>query len=235
MSFVLVHGGGFAGSCWDLLVPLLEPPVLAVDLPGRGERPAAVSTVRVSHFVNAVVEDIVELDLTDIVLVGHSLAGITLPGVAGRVPDRLRRVVFISCSVPPHGVSVAEVLDTFSPAAAEVASRIGANVLSADGTLHLDLAREMFCNDMDDDQRTFTLARQVPEALGVISEPADLSGLRQSIPMTYVRLLRDASLTLATQQRMVANLGGVDVIDLDAGHMAMISQPAELARILNAL
>jgi pimeloyl-ACP methyl ester carboxylesterase len=235
MSFVLVHGGGFAGSCWDLLVPLLEPPVLAVDLPGRGDRPAAVSTVRVSDFVNAVVEDIVELDLTDVVLVGHSLAGITLPGVAARVPDRLRRVVFISCSVPPHGVSVADVLDTFSPAAAEVASRIGGSVVSADGTLHPDLAREMFCNDMDADQCAFTLARQVREALGVISEPVDLSGLRQSIPMTYVRPLRDASLTFATQQRMTANLGGVDVIDLDAGHMAMISQPAELARILNAL
>jgi pimeloyl-ACP methyl ester carboxylesterase len=33
---VLVHGGSFAASCWDLVVPLLDGPVLAVDLPGRG-------------------------------------------------------------------------------------------------------------------------------------------------------------------------------------------------------
>ena len=34
---------------------------------------------------------------------------------------------------------------------------------------------------------------------------------------------------------MIANLGGADVVDLDAAHMAMISQPAALAAILNAL
>ena len=36
MPNVLVHGGGFAGSCWDLLVPELDAPTVAVDLPGRG-------------------------------------------------------------------------------------------------------------------------------------------------------------------------------------------------------
>ena len=32
MPNVLVHGGGFAGSCWDLLVPELDAPSVAVDL-----------------------------------------------------------------------------------------------------------------------------------------------------------------------------------------------------------
>jgi hypothetical protein len=34
---------------------------------------------------------------------------------------------------------------------------------------------------------------------------------------------------------MIANLGDVQIIDLDAGHMAMISRPTELAAILEAL
>jgi pimeloyl-ACP methyl ester carboxylesterase len=58
-------------------------------------------------------------DLFDVTLVGHSLAGMTLPGVAARVSDRIGRLVFISCVVPPHGVSVADVLDTLSPTVAE--------------------------------------------------------------------------------------------------------------------
>jgi hypothetical protein len=32
---------------------------------------------------------------------------------------------------------------------------------------------------------------------------------------------------------MIANLGEVGVVDLDAGHMAMISDPQGLAAILN--
>ena len=38
MPFVLVHGGGMNGSCWNRLVPLLDGEVVVVDLPGRGAR-----------------------------------------------------------------------------------------------------------------------------------------------------------------------------------------------------
>ena len=34
-SFVLIHGGAMNARYWDKLVPLLEFPVLAIDLPGR--------------------------------------------------------------------------------------------------------------------------------------------------------------------------------------------------------
>ncbi len=235
MPFVLVHGGGLDSSCWERLVPLLNGAAYAVDLPGRGVRPADLSRVTVADFADAVTREILYRDLTEVVLVGHSLAGITLPRVAARAGARLRRLVFVSCVVPPHGVSVADVLHTLSPTVAEVAAHIGDDVVGADGTLHSDLATAMFCNDMNHEQRAFTLARLVPEAMGVISEPADLSGLREPVPRTYLRLLQDASVTPDAQDQMAANLGNAEIVDLDAGHMAMISRPAELARILNAL
>ena len=118
MTYVLVHGGGFAASCWDELVPLLDGEVIAVDLPGRGARPVELSTVTLSDFADAVVEEIG--DREDVVLVGHSLAGVTLPHVAGRVPDQLRRTVYVSCSVPPTGTAVGEILATFGPVAAQI-------------------------------------------------------------------------------------------------------------------
>jgi pimeloyl-ACP methyl ester carboxylesterase len=232
---VLVHGGGFDGSCWDLLIPHLNVEAYAVDLPGRGTSPADLATVTVRSFADAVAAEILGRDLVDVTLVGHSLAGITLPAVAARVGERIRRLVFVSCVVPPHGVSVAEVLETLGPAVAELATRLGDDIVTADGALHPDFAAAMFCNDMDETQRAFTLARLVPESLNVILEPADLDGLRRDIPSTYIRLLRDASITLDGQDRMIANLGDTQVIDLDAGHMAMISRPAELAAILEAL
>jgi pimeloyl-ACP methyl ester carboxylesterase len=234
VTFVLVHGGGFDARCWARLTPLLDGDVFAVDLPGRGTSPADLANVTVTDFVERVTAEIVDRDLTDVVLVGHSLAGITLPGVAARVPDRLARLVFVSCVVPPHGRAVSDVLETLSPAVAEVAAGIGADAISSDGTLHRDLATVMFCNDMDAEQRAETLALLVPEALGVISEPVDLDGLRRSVPTTSVRLLRDASLTPDAQDRMARTAGASRVVDLDSGHMAMISRPDALAEILNA-
>ena len=34
---------------------------------------------------------------------------------------------------------------------------------------------------------------------------------------------------------MIANIPGADVVDLDAGHMAMMSRPRELAALLTPL
>jgi pimeloyl-ACP methyl ester carboxylesterase len=235
VTYVLVHGGGFAGSCWDELCLLLDRPVLAVDLPGRGSNPGDLSSLTVADFVASVAAEIVRNDLTDVTLVGHSLAGLTLPGVVEAVSDRLRRVVFVSCSVPPHGVALADVLEGFSPSAAAIAQRLDDELVDASGLLHPDLARVMFCNDMDDEQTTSTLGRRVPEALGVLSEPTDLTGMRRPTPRTYVRLTHDAIVSLETQDQMIENLGGAELAELDAGHMAMISRPHDLAALLNHL
>ncbi len=231
----MVHGGGFAGSCWDELRPHLDGPSVAVDLPGRGGRPADLATVTLADFVASVVDELVVRDLSDVTLVGHSMAGLTLPGVAEAVPGRLRRLVFVSCSVPPHGTPLSEVLSSLGPAVAEIADQVRDGALDGHGVLHPGLARVMFCNDMDEDQTFSTLARMVPEAGSVLSEPADLTGLRRPIPRTYVRLTRDAAIVVDTQDRMIENLPGADVADLDAGHMAMISRPTELAAVLAAI
>jgi pimeloyl-ACP methyl ester carboxylesterase len=208
---------------------------LSVDLPGRGGRPGDLAKLTIADFVASVADDVLRQDLTDVTLVGHSLAGVTLPGVAETIPTRLRRMVFISCAVPSHGTSVGEILGDFSPSTAAIADRLGNEVVDARGVLHPDLAATMFCNDMNAAQTASTLARLVPESFGVLTEPSDLTGLRQPIPRTYVRLTLDASLSLETQDRMIKNLGDIEVVDLDAGHMAMISQPRELGALLNDL
>ena len=235
MTYVLVHGGGFSGSCWDELLPLLDDRAVAVDLPGRGGQPGDLTAITVADFVASVTADIVQADLTDVTLVGHSMAGHTLPGVAEAIPTRLRQLVFVSCAVPPSGTSLGEVLGGFSPTTSVIAEQLGDGIVDGRGVLHPDLATAMFCNDMDRAQTASTLARMGSEAVGVLSEPTDLTGLRHPIPRTYVRLTGDASLSLDTQDRMIENLGDVEVVDLDAGHMAMISQPRALADLLNGL
>ena len=54
-------------------------PVLAVDLPGRGTHPAAPGTVDFAACAATVTADIDEAGFADVVLVGHSLAGCSMP------------------------------------------------------------------------------------------------------------------------------------------------------------
>ncbi len=228
---VLVHGGGFGASCWDLMVPHLTTPSIAVDLPGRGRRPADLTTLGIDDFARAVVEDIEGSGWDQVVLVGHSLAGITLPAVAALVPERIAHLVFVSCSVPAHGQST---IDTLDP---EVRDYARANI-GQDGPadrIDPDLAVALFGTDLNEQQTAWMLERTVPEASGPLSEPCDLSGLTASIPRTWIRLLDDVVVPVAKQDAFIANIGGADVVDLDAAHMAMISRPVQLAGLIDAI
>jgi pimeloyl-ACP methyl ester carboxylesterase len=230
MSMVLVHGGGCTKECWQLMVPHVEGEVVAVDLPGRGDRPGDLSRIFVADFVDAVVDDIVSRDLREVVLVGHSLAGLTIPQVAGRIPERIRALVFVSCTVPRDGQSS---YDTLDPEIQALSDQAPPDSLS---TLDPEIQKAVFYNDVDDPALLeWAVALVVPEAPSTVKEPMVLSTMPRDIRRVWVRLTRDVIVAPEKQDRFVQNLGGAEVIELDAAHMAMISRPRELAEVLNAV
>jgi pimeloyl-ACP methyl ester carboxylesterase len=108
---VLVHGGGFDGRCWDLLLDHLESPALAIDLPGRGRHPAPLRTVTLQSAAASIAANVDAASIGRLVLVGHSLAGCSMPAAIGLPGDRVRRAVFIACTIPQHGSSACATLE----------------------------------------------------------------------------------------------------------------------------
>jgi hypothetical protein len=98
--------------------------------------------------------------------------------------------------------------------------------------------RNMNCNDMDAEQTRFAIDRAVPDSRRFFSEPISWKGIPPGVPFTYLRLLRDQALVTRVQDHMIANLrqlgDSVHVVDLDAGHCPMISNPPAVAAALNA-
>jgi pimeloyl-ACP methyl ester carboxylesterase len=228
-GFVLVHGGYHASQCWDRLRPLLHGEVRAVDLP-RGPTRRQPPGVALSDWTEAVVEEVDAATAEQLVVVGHSLAGVFLPAVVAQRAARVAHLVLVAGVVPPEGRTQRQNLPW--------AGRIGARLQTRDGVLRPPprwLARSMFCNDMDRRTREWTLRGLVPEAASVFDEPVFRQGLPRATT-SYVRLRRDRAVTKGLAKRQIANYGGpVEVLELDAGHDVMISQPEALARILNAV
>jgi pimeloyl-ACP methyl ester carboxylesterase len=224
---VLVHGGGFGGSCWDLLLEHIDGPVLAVDLPGRGAHPAPLSSVTLESAAASVAADVDAAGFDHIVLVGHSLAGCSMPATIGLLGERVRHAVFVACTVPEDGTSSMDTLPDDLRALAKQASELG--------VLPEGLARVMFANDLDEDQIAWMLGRMMPEAPLLNSQPVDLAPLRAAVPRTWVRTLQDAIVPADRQLRFAGNVGDCEVIDMDAAHMCMISQPEALAQIINRI
>lgn len=230
-SFVLIHGGAHGAWCWERLLPHLEGPSLAVDLPGRGKKPAELDALCADDWARSVADDIEAAGLSRVVLVGHSLAGITIPRVLERVGERIAHAVFVSCCIPSEGQSVYEALAVEGVADGEIPPPS-----SCSSTIDPEAARAWFCSDMDEEQTRFVLDRLCPEATRPMSEPMRLAGLRRAVPRTYVKLLSDAILLPPMQDAFIRNAGpGCRVRELDSGHNAMVSRPRELARILNEI
>lgn len=222
-SIIFVHGANHGSWCWELMRPLLSAPFSSLDLPGRGMFPRDPAEIEVEAWVDHVCNAITRPDLHDVVLVGHSLAGITLPRVVDRIPDRIAHVVYVAAVVPAHDQSVCDMI---------LEGKAPGDVIPPPDE---QTARSMFCSDMDDRQTRYVIDNLVPEAGKPLSQPMDLSGLAHPVPRSYVKLLRDQALLPSKQDEGIERLTPVNVVELDAGHDVMVSRPQALAPVLNDL
>jgi pimeloyl-ACP methyl ester carboxylesterase len=226
LPIVLVHGGGFDGRCWEPVLPHLDGPVLAVDLPGRGEHPMALADVTLDRCAESVVADIDAAGFDEVVLVGHSLAGCSLPATVGLLGARVRHAVFVAATVPDDGCSAYDMLD---PAIQEL-------IRAADPTvaqpMDAAIAQMVLGDDLTEEQFAWCVERLVPEAVNLTTEPVELAPLRRALPRTWIRTRRDLIVPAERQARYAETVGPCPTVDLDAGHMCMVSRPAELAAIL---
>lgn len=234
-AFVLIHGGHQGSWFWERVIPHLHAPALAVDLPGRGRHPADLSTVGIEASCESVLADIAEAGFDRVILAGNSIASATIPGVAARLGDRVDHLVFFGTPIAREGQTIMQCFPEWiqRQAAERIRSDAGSTQLSDDHR------REMNCNDMDDEQAEFTLTRTVPDSMRFFHEPISWAAIDRTVPRTYVRLLLDRAVTPDAQDVMIANLrttgDAVSVVDLDAGHCPMISNPTGVAAVLNAL
>jgi len=109
-TIVIVHGawgGAWAFKKVEALLREKNFQVYRPQLTGQGDR---VHLARPDIGLNTHIDDVVNMilyeDLRDIILVGHSYGGMVISGVADRVPDRIKRLVYLDALVPNDGDSV---------------------------------------------------------------------------------------------------------------------------------
>ena len=228
-TFVLVHGAWHGAWCWQRLLPELDDlghHAVTVDLPNHRD-------AGLEDQVRAI-ENAVAGNAEDVVLVGHSVAGLFLPVVTDRVSPR--HVVFVCGMLAAAGESMRDLTvreDVFAPGWPDLAAR---QHVPGDGSSAwpADAAIEAFYQDCDADMAKASAARLRPQFWRFQKEATPL---RQypATPATYILCRDDKVISPAWSRRAAAQRLGVQPIELDGGHAPFLSRPGELAGHLDAV
>ena len=220
-TFVLVPGAWLGGWCWTDVAHLIRSAghdAVAMTLTGLADRVHLLTpAVGLDTHVEDVVGALVDEDLHDVFLVGHSYGGTVITVAAARAPERLRGLVYLDASIPTNGQSNNDVLP----------QRIGNMVR--------ERARE--CGDgwrvppplatdwgLDDGTRALVVPKLTPHPLKSLEDPARVhAGILATLPRAFLRTSLPSGVYQPFFER--ARAEGWRCRELNGGHYAMLTVP----------
>ncbi|RDI44401.1 alpha/beta fold hydrolase [Nocardia mexicana] len=243
-TYLLVHGAFHGGWAWQRVVPLLESAghtALAPSLVGLGERADQLTRyVGLDTHVDDLVGLVTTEALTDVILVGHSYAGIVITALADRMPDRIAELVYVDTFVPRDGEAVADIMPPMVEAFAQAAADSGDGWRVPPPTEPLG---DGGINGVTTEPDLSWLASMLTaQSLKTFQQPLWLSNPQALayIPVTHIYCSEGGAEFQAMRAAMPRTLPPDDLPPerlkvLPTGHDCMITMPRELARHLLAV
>ena len=272
---VFVHGAWHGGWCFTPVVERLASRgvhSVAMDLPGHGvgaafpagyfdmpqdssklaNAPSPLGALTAEDFrlhVTKVVEGLVANGSGPVVLVGHSLGGVTLNRIGEMSPQLVRRLVYLTALNPvakeaagayfgDPAMSTSKALPLFIGDPAKTGA-IRFNHRSTDPAFKA-AAKAAFYADVSDDQFAAVANLLTPdEPAAVFGAKATVTAARWGrLPRTYIRCTGDQAIPIAAQDQFIAAADALTpsnryiVRTLNASHSPFISMPEQLAKLI---
>lgn len=113
-AYVLVHDAFHGGWCWARVAALLQAAGYQAHAPSltglRDQAHLLTAEVGLDTHTTDIVRLMEHEDLRDVILVGHSYAGMIIIAAADLVPDRVAHLVYVDTFVPRDGEAIADIM-----------------------------------------------------------------------------------------------------------------------------
>jgi len=221
-DIVIVHGALVDGSGWRAVHDILSKDgfhVTIVQEPLTGLAEDVEATKRA-----------IDQQPGPVVLVGHSYAGSVIT-VAGADP-KVTALVYVAALQPDTGEASGQLLSKF--AAPDNAMRTTANRGTQDKFLSLPPAkfREAYAADVSAPDALFLADSQQQLAEKALGAPVSVVAWRTK--PTYAILTTQDHIVSPELQRWMYQRSGAKVTEVSASHAVFVSQPAAVARVIEA-
>jgi pimeloyl-ACP methyl ester carboxylesterase len=240
-NYVLIGGAWIGAWAWKDVAMHLRAHghnVYPLSLTGLGER-AHLGRPEVNletHITD--VTNLVEFeDLSNVVLVGHSYAGLVVTGVADRLGSRLSALVYLDSAPFLDGECH---LDPYPPSARENLERVVAEY--GDGwrlpfPSFEELGANASLNGLTLEHRSLMLRHAVAQPFQTYTQPLHLNGTGEGTYQRIIVACEDGQhlLTMPIPRFQALNMAPWHVIKLDTGHWPMLSEPSAVAEILEGI
>ena len=234
-TYVLVHGAWHGGWCWRDLADALRAQghrVFAPTQTGLGERKHLLSRdITLDVFVDDVANLMEAEELRDAILVGHSFGGSAISGVADRMPEAVRHLVYLDSLILEPGQSPFGILP-----ADVVAARRKLVAEQGNGVSVQPPPPAAFGIPEGHPEAEWVRRRLTPHPAGTYESPLRLENpVGNGRPCTYIACTAPIYGPLEGTRRWVKRQSGWRWQEIATGHDAMVTAPAELARMLLAI
>ncbi len=224
-GIIFIHGAGLGNFVWNGMKGKMDIPAMAVDFPNRKKGAKANLHLHFKTYVDMISRHVEKLNVEKLIFVVHSIGGCVGLKVADIFKDKLAGFVGISAAIPKNGNSFISCLPFPKNIIVPLMMKFAGTRPSR------KIIEEQLCNDLTPEQRKMVVTTFTPESMALYIEKCEAR-----IPETnrmYIKLTDDKTLSPAMQEKMIQNLKPQQIATIQSGHLAMLSHPEELARLLN--
>ncbi|WP_417210574.1 alpha/beta fold hydrolase [Antarctobacter sp.] len=232
-TYVLVHGAYHGGWCWATVAEGLRAlghRVFTPTLTGLGER---AHLLRFHPCLNTWIEDVAQVmrfeDLSEVILVGHSFSGSIVSALADRMPERLRRLVYLDAMLlqsgqSPKDISAPGVIEAYEERArANDGIAVPPNPPAHYGVTDPDMAVWFATKLTPHPVRTYLDALHLDHPLG------------NGVPATYIACSAPFFATTRKSRAVARAMAGWTYLEIATAHNAMTLAPDLLTKVLDRI
>ena len=235
-TFILVHGAWQGAWAWDTIVPRLKAAghdAIAADLPGDGHDDTPPGEVDLRAYAAKVV-GLVDQTTGPVIMVGHSMGGVTASQVCELRPERIALAIYLCAFMLPAGLSVLDFYEKYlEPWMRGAHARVTYDAAALTSTIDPVSAVDVFYQMSDRALAEAAARRLTPQPEGARRSKLQLSaGKYGTVPRVYIEARQDRSVHLPLQRKMQEITGRDAVYHLDSDHAPQLSMPDALTELL---